>query len=35
VQGAGLAAQKTVQAVKGTGQVAGSTAEGAVDGKPE
>jgi len=35
VQGAGVAAQKTVQAVKGTGQVAGSTAEGAVDGKPE
>ncbi len=35
VQGAGMAAQKTVQAVKGTGQVAGSTAEGAVDGKPE
>jgi hypothetical protein len=35
VQGAGMAAQKAVQAVKGTGQVAGSTAEGAVDGKPE
>jgi len=35
VQGVGVAAQKTVQAVKGTGQVAGSAAEGAVDGKPE
>jgi len=35
VQGAGMTAQKTVQAVKGTGQVAGSTAEGAVDGKPQ
>lgn len=32
---AGVAAQKAVQAVKGTGQVAGSTAEGAVDGKPQ
>jgi len=32
---AGVAAQKTVQAVKGTGQVAGSAAEGAVDGKQQ
>jgi len=35
VQGVGIAAQKTVQVVKGTGQVAGSAAEGAVDGKPQ